>query len=152
MKPFPCFPSLIHDNVQRLQRLWLCPLNRGENVIRLTFGWCTDKSHYSDIFLTRLPCLIMYCFLMPLLSQSHCLLAAIYTFQMIFNLQSASAGLAVLCHFLPPFTFLHLLQSISLSLCNSSLAVFLPQAFISTGCFYQWPTMIFTTCVHNWYA
>ncbi len=144
------------------------PLNQCENVIRLTFRWCTDKSHNSDIFLMRWPCLLVYCFLTSLLSQSHCLLvycfltlllsqshcllAAIYTFQMIFNLQSARAGLAALCHFLPPFTFLHLLQSISLRLSNSSLSVFLPQAFISTGCFYQWPTMIFTTCVHNWYV
>lgn len=123
-----------------------------ENVIRLTFRWCTDKSHNSDIFFMRWPCLIVDCFLTPLLSQSHCLLAAIYTFQMIFNLQSVRAGLAALCHFLPPFTFLHLLQSISLRLSNSSLSVFLPQAFISTGCFYQWPTMIFTTCIHNWYV
>lgn len=137
LKPFPCFLSFIHDNVQRRQRLCPHPLNQCENVIRLTFRLCTDKSHNSDIFLMRWPCLIMYCFLMPLLSQSHCLLAAIYTFQMIFNLQSERAGLAALCHFLPPFTFLHLLQSISLRLSNSSFSVFLPQAFISTGCFYQ---------------
>lgn len=74
-----------------------------------------------------------------------------HPFQTLLNLQSARAVLAALRHLLPPFTFLHLLQSISLCLCNSSLSLLLTQAFTSTGCFYQWPTMIFTICVHNWY-